>query len=227
MVCCCVFIGGCGDQMEGFRMESRLKKEIDTHKTTIESLNTKMTLLTNEKEGLKVRVAELSVPLDSGKVIEEISKALRTKESNLKLLENDLIKRESKVNVLEERLDEKKSIIDVKMEKFLNKHKDEFKQIGESKESLRRRDQLIQDRKDAINRADISENRANNWLIWISIVLLFLFVSLIYIVFLFMKYRHKEQQIQTVYSIVANSKMSEEQQKLIGSILTPELTQGE
>ncbi|HJL78126.1 MAG TPA: hypothetical protein QF355_02390 [Candidatus Marinimicrobia bacterium] len=41
-----------------------------------------------------------------------------------------------------------------------------------------------------------------------------------------MKYRHKEQPIQTVYSIVANSKMSQEQQKLIGSIVTPELTQG-
>ena len=41
-----------------------------------------------------------------------------------------------------------------------------------------------------------------------------------------MKYHHKELQIQTVYSIVSNSKMSQEQQKLIGSIVTPELTQG-
>jgi hypothetical protein len=41
-----------------------------------------------------------------------------------------------------------------------------------------------------------------------------------------MKYHHKERQIQTVYSIVANSKMIQEQQKLIGSIVTSELTQG-
>ena len=141
-----------------------------------------------ENRDLTAEVARLSSSLAGGGVVQEKRKALAEKEASLKSKENQLSRREERIRLAEEKVEKQQK-------EFYEKTDLRMEEIGAAK-------QIREEYEDMRRSRDEAEDRANNWLIYFSIVL-FIFVvlvvaSVIFLMYMAAKNRRVENSIRTL-----------------------------
>ena len=160
------------------------------------------TLIT-ENLDLTAQVARLNVGNTDGALIEELRKALTKKESELKLLESRLNKREQTIISNETNLDKSKR-------EFLLNNTESLKDIGEAQ-------QLKTEYEFMRSKYNEAENRANNWLIYLSILIVMFVISIFFTIHKAMRYSARNSQIDTALRIIESSAIDEKDKKLVMS----------
>ena len=144
-----------------------------------------------ENRDLNSEVARLSSSLLDGGVVQEKRKALAEKEASLKSKESQLSRREERIHLAEEKVEKQQK-------EFYEKTGLKMEEIGAAK-------QIIEEYEDMRRSRDEAESRANNWLIYFSIVL-FIFVVLViasvtFLMYMAAKNRRVENSIRLLDSI--------------------------
>ena len=160
------------------------------------------TLIT-ENTDLTAQVARLSAGITDGTYIEEVRKGLTKKESELKLLESRLNKREQTITSNETNLDKSKR-------EFLSNNTESLKDIGKAQ-------QLKTEYEFMRGKYNEAENRANNWLIYLSILIVMFVISIFFIIHKSMQYSTRNSQIDTALSIIESSAIDKKDKKLVMS----------
>jgi uncharacterized membrane protein (DUF106 family) len=193
-------------------VENNLKDQLEESKVEVEQLKQKIKKLELENKNFNKIVGELSVQGPNGLKMEERRKALVEKETNLKIKEDGLLKNELLISEREKsiRKEEKKMLIE--HDQFINKKQKEFRSIGEAEEMKRNYKKLQEDK-------DKAENRANNWLIWLSILGLIVFITIIGVVILSMRIKEKGRQVINTFKMLNSINLSTEDKKLLTSSL--------
>lgn len=210
------FSTGCDRDLE---IERRLEDTIEENKITIRTLQSQIDQLITEKSDFQARVAELSVEDPDGLAIEEKRKALVAKEAFIQQRENEFSEREARIIELEESNRKQERQLSSTSAQFITDKQNALESIGEARQmrdvygDLKNQNKLLrQERSEA-------ENRANNWLIWLSVVAFILVISVIIVIVLYIKHRDKAKHIDGAISIIEGGTMPYEERKLIAASL--------
>ena len=190
-----ITITGCDDIATQFQLGDK-----NARITDLEASKEK---LTNENRDLTAQVARLNVGNPGGAVVEESRKALSKKESELNLLESRLNKREQVIISNETDLDKNKR-------QFLSNNEEGLKSIGEAT-------QLKAEYEFMRGKYNDAENRANNWLIYISILIAAFVITLFFTIHKSMRYSARNKQIDTALRIIESSSIDNKDKKLVMS----------
>ena len=177
--------------------------QLGDKKTEIADLKATNVKLINENRDLTAQVARLNTGTPDGAVVEELRKALTKKESELNLLETRLNKREQAIISNETNLDKNKR-------EFLSNNEEGLKSIGEAT-------QLKAEYEFMRGKYNDSENRANNWLIYISILIAAFVITLFFTIHKSMRYSARNKQIDTALRIIESSGIDNKDKKLVMS----------
>jgi len=179
----CVFTAGCdkGDRADLLRQVKRLEQE----KANLESQVHK---LQEERVRLNAEVQKLAVQVKGGLGVEEQSKALTRKQTELDQLEKRL-------NQRQENLRQAEAEIEAREQDFWNKTNMTMMDIGEAKQ--------IRTEYENMRAAMVAaENRANNWLKFFSSLLLVFFVGAIALAVYIVKYTNRNKQVDAAMRVI-------------------------
>ena len=171
--------------------------------TEIADLKASNENLVNENRDLTAQVSRLNVGTPGGAVVEELRKALTKKESELKLLESRLNKREQVIVSNETNLDKNKR-------EFLHNNEEGLKSIGKAA-------QLKEEYEFMREKYNDAENRANDWLIFISILIVSFVITLFFTLHKSMRYSARGKQIDAALKIIGSSSIDNRDKKLVMS----------
>ena len=157
----------------------------------------------NENSELNAQVARFNAGIPGGAVVEEQRKALRKKETELKLFEGRLNKREETIISNETNLDKHKR-------EFLSSNAEKLETIGEARQ-LKVEYEFM--RENSIEK----ENRANNWLIFFSMLMVMFVAAIFFAIHKSMKYSARNRQIDTALRIIESSGIDNKDKKLVMS----------
>lgn len=160
----------------------------DDYIAKLESDNQKYII---ENEALSIRVAELSVSLPDGGSVNEKVKELAAREASLKDREDRISEKEVRIRLAQEMAKKQER-------EFYERTNMTMQEIGAAK-------QIREEYENMRISRDRAEDRANNWLIYFSIVL-FMFVvlvvaSVIFLMYMAAKNRRVENSIRLLDSI--------------------------
>lgn len=193
-------------------IEENLKDQLKESKAEVEHLKQQIIKLNLENKNLSIKVGELSFQQPNGLKMEERRKALVEKEANLKIKADKLQKEELLIGAREKSIRSEEKELLTEHKQFITTKQQEFQDIGEAEEMRRNYKNLQKDKNDA-------ENLANNWLIWISILGLIFFISIIIVIILFLRLREKGKQERNTFEMLKSINISNEDKKLLTSSL--------
>lgn len=156
----------------------------DDYIAKLESDNQKYII---ENEALSIRVAELSVSLPDGGSVNEKVKELAAREASLKDREDRISEKEVRIRLAQEMAKKQER-------EFYERTNMTMQEIGAAKQIREEYENMRISR----NRA---ENRANNWLVYFSIVLFMFVASVIFLMYMAAKNRRVENSIRLLDSI--------------------------
>ena len=158
-----------------------------------------------ENRDLTAEVARLSSSLAGGGAVQEKRKALAEKEASLKGKESQLSRREERIHLAEEKVEKQQK-------EFYEKTGLRMEEIGAAK-------QIREEYEDMRRSRDEAEDRANNWLIYFSIVL-FIFVVLVVASVTFLMYMAaKNKRVENSIRILDSINLSTRDKNLLISSL--------
>jgi len=204
-----IFMSACE---KNWGLENNLEEQLEESQIEITNLKQKISKLDIENKNFNRRIGELSAKDPNGLKIEEQRKALSEKEANLNVKEEDLSKREVTISKREQSIRKEEKKILGEHHEFVDTKQDDLEAIGEANEMRRNYRKLEKERSEA-------ENRANNWLIWFSILGLIVFISIIRVVMLSMKVKEKGRQIVSTIDMLNSINLSNENKKLLTNSL--------
>ena len=140
-----------------------VENQISEKQQDIESLRTHNLQLMNEIRELASQVARLNAGQADGMVIEELRKALTLKESVLQGRQERITKQEAALRLTV-----------VKVDKL---QREFYAETGEKLEVIGEARQIKKEYDNMSAALDAASNRANNWLIYISVLMVAFFVS--------------------------------------------------
>ena len=193
-------------------IEENLKDQLKESKAEVEHLKQQIIKLNLENKNLSIKVGELSFQQPNGLKMEERRKALVEKEANLKIKADKLQKEELLIGAREKSIRSEEQKLLTEHKQFITTKQQELQDIGEAEEMRRNYKNLQKDKNDA-------ENLANNWLIWISILGLIFFISIIIVIILFLRLREKGKQERNTFEMLKSINISNEDKKLLISSL--------
>jgi len=144
---------------------------------------------------------------------------LVAKESFLQQRENEFSERESRIIELEQSNREQERQLTATTAQFITDKQNALESIGEVKQMRDVYGDLKSQNKSLRQERSEAENRANNWLIWLSIVAFILVISIIIAVVLYIKHRDKAKHIDGALSVIENGTIPCEDRKLIAASL--------
>ena len=158
-----------------------------------------------ENRDLNAEVARLSSSLAGGGAVQEKRKALAEKEASLKNKENQLSRREERIRLAEEKVEKQQK-------EFYEKTGLRMEEIGAAK-------QIREEYEDMRRSRDEAEDRANNWLIYFSIMLFGFFVLVIASVTFLMYMTAKNRRVENSIRILDSINLSTQDKNLLISSL--------
>ncbi len=183
--------------------EVKTQLQINDLKDEIADLKAKNETLSLENRDLTAQVARLNVGNQGGAEIEEMRKALTKKEAELRLIESRLTKREESIKT-------DKTNLDMDKKQFIEKNGDKLEAIGEARQ-LKTEYEFMREKYTA------AEARANNWLIYISILIAAFVITIFVTIHKSMKYSAKNSQIDTAIRIIEASGIDNKNKRLVMS----------
>jgi len=168
-----LFSSGC-DRIE-------VENQISDKQQDIASLQAHNLQLTNEVKGYAAQVARLNANEPDGMVVEELRKALTLKESNLQSREGQLTKQEESLQLAVTKIDQLQRT-------FYAETGNKLEAIGEARQIKREYDNMS-------TALDVANDRVNNWLIYISVLIVCFVLSVFFVIFTGMKYSRQNKDI--------------------------------
>ena len=192
-----LFSSGC-DRLE-------VENQLSAKQQDIASLQVRNQQLTNEVNGYTAQVARLNANEPDGMVVEELRKALTLKESNLQT-------REGVINKQEESLRLAVTKIDLLQRAFYAETGNKLEAIGEARQIKREYDNMSA-------ALDVANDRANNWLIYISVLIIGFVLSLFFVIFTGMKYSRQNKDIDSALYALRTGEIDVQNKQAIASAL--------
>ena len=192
-----LFVPGC-DRIE-------VENQISGKQQDIESLRTHNLQLMNEVKALSSQVARLNAGQSDGMVIEEMRKALTLKESELQGREARITKQETALRISVAKIGQLQR-------EFYAETGEKLEFIGEARQIKREYDKMSAS-------LDIANDRANNWLIYISVLLVGFVVSVFFVIITGMKYSRQNKDIDAALYALRVGEIDVQDKKVIASAL--------
>ncbi len=158
-----------------------VENQISAKQQDIASLQARNLQLTNEVNGYAAQVARLNANQPDGMVVEELRKALTLKESNLQSREGQITKKEESLRLAVTKIDQMQRT-------FYAETGTKLEAIGEARQIKREYDKMSAS-------LDVANDRANNWLIYISVLIIAFVLSVFFVIFTGMKYSRQNKDI--------------------------------
>lgn len=192
-----LFSSGC-DRLE-------VENQISAKQQDIASLQARNQQLTNEVNGYTAQVARLTANEPDGMVVEELRKALTLKESNLQSREGQITKQEESLRLAITKIDQLQRA-------FYAETGQKLEAIGEARQIKREYEKMS-------TSLDIANDRANNWLIYISVLLVGFVVSVFFVIFTGMKYSRQNKDIDAALYALRIGEIDVQNKQVIASAL--------
>ena len=192
-----LFSSGC-DRIE-------VENQISAKQQDIASLQAHNLQLTNEVNGYAAQVARLNANEPDGMVVEELRKALTLKESNLQSREGQLTKQEESLRLAVTKIDQLQRA-------FYAETGNKLEAIGEARQIKREYDNMSA-------ALDVANERANNWLIYISVLLVCFILSVFFVIFTGMKYSRQNKDIDAALYALRTGEIDVKNKHAIASAL--------
>ncbi len=196
-----ILISGC----DGVEVENQLSAK----QQDIESLRTRNRQLMNEVKELSSQVARLNAGQPDGMVIEEMRKSLTLKESDLQSRESRITKKEAALRLAVVKIDKLQR-------EFYAKTGDKLGAIGEARQIKREYDNMS-------TALDVANNRANNWLIYISVLMAAFVVAIVYLIITAMRYSSQNRRVDNVITYLESGDADDKSKQVIASYLERKL----
>lgn len=196
-----LFVTGC-DRIE-------VENQISNKQQDIESIRTHNLHLMNEIKALSSQVARLNAGQSDGMVIEEMRKALTLKESLLQGRADKITKQEAALRI---------SV--AKIEKLQAKF---YAETGVKREFIGEARQIKREYENMRTALDVANNRANNWLVYISVLIAAFVVSIVYLVFTAMRYSSQNRRVDNAITYLETSDIDDRNRRLIAGHLNRKL----
>lgn len=185
----------------------RIKVEnlINAKEIEIRDLKERNLLLINEVKDLTAQVARLNASHPNGAMVEELRKSLTRKESELQQREERIVRAEESLRLMEERV--------ARLQQgFYTDTSLKMEEIGEARQ-IRKDYAIMQDNVKTVN------ERANNWLIYISVLGIGFFASIVFLIFTSIQYQNQRRDIDSALKYVDAVELEESDKRLIASYL--------
>ena len=192
-----LFSSGC-DRIE-------VENQISAKQQDIASLQAHNLQLTNEVKGYAAQVARLNANEPDGMVVEELRKALTLKESNLQSREGQLTKQEESLQLAVTKIDQLQRA-------FYAETGNKLEAIGEARQIKREYDNMSA-------ALDVANDRANNWLIYISVLFVGFVLSVFFVIFTGMKYSRQNKDIDAALYALRIGEIDMQNKQVIASAL--------
>ncbi|MFK5948054.1 MAG: hypothetical protein QM500_04685 [Methylococcales bacterium] len=192
-----LFSSGC-DRIE-------VENQISAKQQDIASLQEHNLKLTNEINGYAAQVARLNANEPDGMVVEELRKALTLKESNLQSREEQITKQEESLRLAVTKIDQLQRT-------FYAETGDKLEAIGEARQIKREYDNMSA-------ALDVANDRANNWLIYISVLFVGFVLSVFFVIFTGMKYSRQNKDIDAALYALRTGEIDMQNKQVIAAAL--------
>lgn len=192
-----LFSSGC-DRIE-------VENQISAKQQDIASLQAHNLQLTNEVKGYIAQVARLNANEPDGMVVEELRKALTLKESNLQSREGQLTKQEESLQLAVTKIDQLQRT-------FYAESGNKLEAIGEARQIKREYDNMSA-------ALDVANDRVNNWLIYISVLIICFVLSVFFVIFTGMKYSRQNKDIDAALYALRTGEIDVKNKQVIASAL--------
>lgn len=192
-----LFSSGC-DRIE-------VENQISDKQQDIASLQAHNLQLTNEVKGYVAQVARLNANEPDGMVVEELRKALTLKESNLQSREGQLTKQEESLHLAVTKIDQLQRT-------FYAESGNKLEAIGEARQIKREYDNMSA-------ALDVANDRVNNWLIYISVLIVCFVLSVFFVIFTGMRYSRQNKDIDAALYALRTGEIDVKNKQVIASAL--------
>jgi len=192
-----LFSSGC-DRLE-------VENQLSAKQQDIASLQVRNQQLTNEINGYTAQVARLTANEPDGMVVEELRKSLILKQSNLQTREDEITKQEESLRLAMTKIDQLQRA-------FYAETGDKLEAIGEARQIKREYDKMSAS-------LDVANDRANNWLIYISVLIVCFVLSVFFVIFTGMKYSRQNKDIDAALYALRTGEIDVQNKKAIASAL--------
>lgn len=192
-----LFSSGC-DRLE-------VENQLSSKQQDIASLQARNQQLTNEVNGYAAQVARLSADKPDGMVVEELRKALTLKESNLQSREGQIAKQEESLRLAMTKIDQLQRAF--------------YAETGEKLEAIGEARQIKHEYQNMQIALDASNERANNWLIYISVLIIGFVLSVFFVIFTGMKYSRQNKDIDAALYALRIGEIDVQNKQVIASAL--------
>ena len=196
-----LFVPGC-DRIE-------VENQISDKQQDIESLRTHNLQLMNEVKALSSQVARLNVGQSDGMVIEELRKSLTLKESVLQGREDRITKQEAALRSSVTKINQLQAAF--------------YAETGEKLEFIGEARQIKREYENMRTALDVANNRANNWLVYISLMIAAFVVSIVYMVFTAMRHSSQNRRVDNAIAYLESGDIDDKNKHLIAGYLNRKL----
>ena len=186
-----------------------VENQISEKQQDIESLRTHNLQLMNEIRELASQVARLNASQTDGMVVEELRKALTLKESVLQGREERITKQETALR-----------LAIIKVDKL---QREFYAETGEKLEVIGEARQIKKEYDNMSAALDAASNRANNWLIYISVLIVAFVVAIIYLIITAMRYSSQNRRVDNAITYLETGDVDDRDKRLIASYLDRKL----
>ena len=186
-----------------------VENQISEKQQGIESLRTHNRQLTNEVKELASQVARLNAGQTDGIVIEELRKSLTLKESVLQGREERITKQETALRLAVVKIDKLQR-------EFYAETGDKLEVIGEARQIKREYENMSA----ALGAAN---NRANNWLIYLSVLMVAFVAAIVYLIITAMRYSSQNRRVDNAMAYVEAGNLDNKDKQLIATYLDRKL----
>ena len=186
----------------------RLEEQLQEKKAEIDALKSDNLEYVLKNTRLEADVARLNASQPGGAAVQEKSKALTERETKLKIKEGRLSRREEQLQLAEDKVDKLQA--DFYAETGLT-----MVEIGQAKEIKETAKQLREDYEDMRTSRDRAEERANNWLVYFSIVSILFLACIVGMTFFLMNIAAKDRRVDGLVRLVDSMNLSVQNKKLL------------
>lgn len=186
-----------------------VENQISEKQQDIESLRTHNRQLTNEVKELASQVARLNAGQTDGMVIEELRKSLTLKETALHGREDRITKQEAALRIAVVKIDKLQR-------EFYAETGDKLESIGEARQIKKEYDNMSV-------ALDVANNRANNWLIYLSVLMAAFVAAIVYLIVTAMRYSSQNRRVDNAIMYLETGDVDDRNKQLIASYLDRKL----
>ena len=186
----------------------RLEEQLREKKKEIAVLKYSNEKYDSENRDLVDQVARLNASQPGGAAVQEKSKALTEREAALNSKERRLSQKEEQLQLDEDELEKLQA-------EFYDKTGLTMVEIGQAKQIKEDAKQRREDYEDMRTSRDRAEERANNWLVYFSIISILFLACIVGMMFFLMNIAAKDRRVDGLVRLVDSMNLSVQNKKLL------------